>query len=348
MPDNLPGYWTDPLSPPSASVHPQETTLKSTLPPSYRTHLKSFDHDQLIAAQETILYLHPDPEDPIRRNFLACRTGAWFVRHKITGEVRVHSRACKNRFCPFCSHAKAARISHNVHDWVKTLDRPKLLTLTLQHSTAPLDVQLRALGDHFRNWRNREPMKHGIRGGLWFLQITFNHDDCTWHPHLHIIIDADWIPQKLLSDRWLKVTKTSSVVDVRQIRSAEKAARYVSRYVARPGSIIDLPVDYRAEMYFAFAGRRSCGSFGTARKAKIMDREPFDRTLWQSVGSWSTVVTLSPWNKSSKAILAAWQLRRPLPEGISLNYLDRCIEDEGFQAESPRKKQLNFECPEWT
>lgn len=330
---------------PSSSVHPQETTPDSPLPYSYRKYLESFETSDLAAASETIRYLFPDPADPIPKNFAACRSSAWFVREKTTGEVRVHARSCKNRFCPFCSRSKAYFISHNVHQWVKTLDRPKLLTLTLQHSSAPLGDQIGSLYRHFRNWRNRSPMKTTIRGGVWFVQVTLNAETYTWHPHLHIILDADYVPQKVLADKWLKVTKTSSVLDIRQIRSPEKAADYVARYVARPGKISDMPVDYRAEIYTTFGGLRSCGCFGTARVAKITTKTPFDATQWETIGSWGVVVTIAPFNKPASQILSAWKLRKPLPSNISVAEIDRQIDWDIGELDVPKSHQEKFEYP---
>jgi len=302
----------------SSSVHTQETNQNQPPTPSYRTHLASLHPEEFQLAAETIFYLFPDETDSTRQSFQNCRADAWFVRRKSTGEVRVHSRHCRNRFCPFCSQSKAAVISHNVFDWVKTLDRPKLLTLTLKHSAAPLDQQLTHLYDHFRTWRNRAPMKKEIKGGIWFVQVTLNPDDYTWHPHLHVILDASWIHQKVLSDAWLKVTKTSQVLDIREIRSAEKAAGYVARYVARAGDLRTMPVDYRAELYHALGRRRSCGAFGSARKAKVMDRPVYDRSDWENIGSFSLVVSLFHTVPEAREIYMAWRQNQPLLPGITL------------------------------
>lgn len=332
LPSALPVPVADPLAD-SSLLDQEESSVCPPLCPSYRSHLTSLHSREYPAALETLEYLDPDCTGHALRAFRSCRTQAWFVRNRFTGQVQVHSRHCRNRLCPFCNAGKAARISTNVFAWIKTVDRPKLLTLTLKHSSAPLDQQVTALFAAFRKFRSLKPLRSTIRGGVWFLQVTLSPTDFTWHPHLHIILDADFVPQSQLVKHWLSVTHTSRILDVREIRSPEKAATYVSRYVSRPGAIHDWPVDYRAQMYNCLGSRRSCGCFGTARVFRVLAKPPYIRSDWEPVGSWATVTSLAPINPEAATILRAWQRGLPLAPAVSLAPVDHLIDGDSFGRE---------------
>lgn len=52
--------------------------------------------------------------------------------------------------------------------------------------------------------------------------------------HAHAIVYGPYIAQKKLSESWRKMTGDSFIVDIRAIRSPQKAARYVLKYISKP------------------------------------------------------------------------------------------------------------------
>lgn len=331
----------------SSSVQTEETSDIAPVPGSYRTYLSHCDLDDYYACSETLQALHPDPDDPVQVRFLNCRCYAWFVRHKETGQVRVHSNACRHRLCPFCSKAKATTISNNLFHWVKSLDRPKLLTLTLQHTNAPLDDQLDHLYTFFRRWRLRQPMKSHIKGGVWFVQLTRNDDKGQWHPHLHVVLDSAFLPHSTLAAAWKNVTHTSDILDIRAIKSPEKAASYVARYVSRPASYTKLDLQHRIEVHLAFEHRRMCGAFGTAHLAKLLARPKTNRHDWEQLGSYSVVVGLAPTSYAARAIIAAWLDRNPLPPSISHASVDFAWDHPGWDTDPDPPPDPNQDTFPW-
>lgn len=328
----------------SSSLDQEETNRLSQIPTTYRRLLSSIDPDEYAASQ--LLYLEVSAQERSQKlaTFENCRRHAFFVRHLETGEVRVRSNHCNLKWCPICARSKARGISNNVREWVMTLDAPKLLTLTLRHSTADLSNQVDDLLRFFRNWRRLTPMSKAYAGGVWFLQITYNVNTDTWHPHLHVILDGGFVNQKTLSERWNHVTHGSSIVDVRRIKNPEYAARYVARYVARPVRLADVPADRRTAIYWQLQGRRTCGTFGTARRAALTSRPSFDSTKWRSVGTYTTVLTLAPRDDRAQSILSAWVHHTPLDAGVCV--YDPVTPDPttSFDHEpEPPPKQLDLE-----
>lgn len=329
----------------SSSVHPEETSR--ILPPqtTYRSYLVSEDFDEFKATQQLIDSIYPDPDDPKRDRFHRCRTRAFFIRNIDTGEVRISANTCKHRWCVPCSQARARTIGRNVETWVRTLKGPKLLTLTLSHTDAPLAAQLHELTVLFQRLRKRDPFSHAWRGGAWFLQVTRNPDTGQWHPHLHIVLDGDYVPHRTIARHWELVSTTSRIVDIRAIRTPEYACRYVSRYVSRPMMLKDLPLPERIELYDAFSHKRLVGTFGTARGANLLSTPTFDRTKWRTVGTWFWVTSLASTDPRAAEIWDAYWSRRPLAPGITLfdSYanLDRLPADMEPEP-PPHQKELQY------
>lgn len=169
-------------------------------------------------------------------------------------------------------------------------------------------------------------MARTFAGGIWFTQLTFNELDRTWHPHLHVMLDGAFTPQKTLASTWHAVTVTSKILDIRVVKSTKDAARYVSRYVTRPIRLTDLPESQYLAVKIAFASRRTYGAFGTARTAKVLIKPTFDSTDWARIGNWSTVTALMPSLPAARAIYRAWITGRPLTQPYDLIMIDHAID----------------------
>lgn len=52
--------------------------------------------------------------------------------------------------------------------------------------------------------------------------------------HVHILVYGFYVPQKAISDAWLKITGDSSIVWIKQIHSAKKCIGYLLKYVTKP------------------------------------------------------------------------------------------------------------------
>lgn len=312
----------------------EETKHIRTFPDNYRQYKGHFHAAELQATMD--LYqsdLLPTPE----RSLLAlqnCSSFAWFVRHTETGEVRVHSSKCRQRWCPLCAQTLANWRTMSLIDYVGTLDRPKFITLTLKHSNAPLKQQINDLYDAFKKLRKLKLMVKTIHGGVWFFQVKRSKSDGLWHPHLHIVADSDYIPKNQLSQAWLSITHTSKIVDVRVIRNPSQTARYVARYSARPANLAELPPNRRVEVILSLAGRRLCGTWGTARSVSLKPPLSNDRDKWVNLGNWTLVINCQTVSAVARSILRAWKTSSPLPEDCTLVSVERQLDHAGF-SDSP-------------
>lgn len=148
------------------------------------------------------------------------------------------------------------------------------ITFTLCGKGESLTELVDRLYKHFRALRLHPTWEDKVRGGAAFLEIKYNDKARRWHPHLHIIADADYIDQGTLSDVWRGITKDSFIVDIRRVRAAEQTARYVTKYASKPlnSSFGNTPV-LLDEAIVALKGRRLCLCFGTWYGTSLTEAE---------------------------------------------------------------------------
>ncbi len=329
----------------SIGLDQEEPKALRRFPDSYRQHKARFDPDELSATLETFA---SEDNSSSERSLLAlqnCSSFAWFVRHADTGEVRVHSSKCRQRWCPICSQTLANWRKMALVDYVSSLDRPKFVTLTLKHSNAPLRHQINALYDAFRNLRKLQLLKKTIQGGIWFFQVKQAKSDGCWHPHLHIVVDSSYLPKNQLSRAWLLITHTSKIVDIRLIRDVNQTAKYVARYSARPAALAPLSHLHRQELVAAMAGRRLCGTWGTARRIPLKPPHCVDPEKWINLGNWSLVINCQSASAAARSIVRAWVTASPLPQDCTLAGIESEIDHfslsdlpESFQDSIPTER----------
>lgn len=303
-----------------AFVHTEETSGHLTPSPTYGEELRSHYPNEWPATADA--YSAWDSEDYSNRlaRLEDCRSQAWFSINIHDHTVRVISSACHLRWCPICAQARANFLARSVRNWYYTAKQPKLLTLTLRHSDELLEHQLNQLYNAFRNLRRCKYMTSRIRGGIWFFQITWSKKTDQWHPHIHALLDAQYIPQSEIRARWLHYTQSSSVVDIRGCWSPESAANHVARYATRPGTLSSVPPAERLELLQTMHGRRIVGAWGTARKVPLAPPKSVDQDCWRTLGSWEEVRRQSAYNDSAKAIILAWKLGITVPGDIQIEH----------------------------
>lgn len=313
----------------SSSVHTKETSVQHVTQLNYQTFRRLSCRDEWQRAAQ--VYSYVDSRDSrARYNVLdSCRGHAWFARENSTGMVSVLSNACHLRWCPVCQSATKYLVEQQTLDWLSNQTKPKFITLTLKHSSAPLTHQLKCLYDSFRKLRRAKLLTESVTGGIWFFQITFNKETEQWHPHIHLVANSNYIPQSQLSSLWLSITGSSSVVDIRVVRSQAKAADYVSRYATTPCKLLSVPFIKSIELFDSLHGKRICGTFGSARNLKLHTNSPEDKGKWQNVGSWWTVTRMVKEDPNAEAIYHSWVDGIPLPKDVS------CLETDMFWDDVP-------------
>ena len=178
----------------------------------------------------------------------------------VDGELTVHPLRCRLRACPICAEARNGLWYHKLSQVVKRFTSPKHITLTLRSSNAPLEEQLTKLTSSFRRLRQRKMWKRRSPWGWWTLEITYNADTHTYHPHLHIICNMPFLDKAALSEAWLDITGDSYITSIG--KCPKDLVSYICKYISKTSTIWSAPVDPFL-LNAALKGRRFAQSFGT-------------------------------------------------------------------------------------
>ncbi|MBA7680742.1 hypothetical protein ES703_89063 [subsurface metagenome] len=230
----------------------------------------------------------------------------------------MRSKHCGLRWCPMCAASRQAWIAGECERWFAQVDKPRLVTLTLRHTDAPLANQVKDLYDYFRKFRKRKFFSDRTKGGVWFFHIKKSQKDHRWHPHLHCLIDSDFLEHKRISELWRKITGGSHVVHIKTVTNPTNSVKHAARYSAEPCNLGEHTAIDALEVFYALHGRRICGTWGTARMISFRPKAREDSKSWHEVGSWQTVYHMKDNDDDAAAIWKAYCLEKPLEVGHSM------------------------------
>lgn len=190
-----------------------------------------------------------------------CGSALAFLKNLETGEKKLHSADfCKERLCPMCQWRKSLKVFHQVS---KVMDRaqqeePKLvplfLTLTLRNCTgAELSENLDIV---FKGWKNvvdHRKFRKTVQGWFRALEVTYNKDEDTFHPHIHaiILVDKSYFKKDnkdyMQTTDWVHMWRTAlkldydPVCDIRKVKNGKgkhKAVAEVAKYTLKDSDFI--------------------------------------------------------------------------------------------------------------
>lgn len=206
-------------------------------------------------------------------NYFRCRKDALAIElTERPGCYRIVRATCKSKWCTRCSGARAARIRDALEP-IMAHRQIRLITLTLRNQRDDLAGQLDRLLRCFKRLRQTRDWKARVYGGAFFVELTRNAADQTWHPHLHLICEGVYYDRADLAAAWRRATGDSYIVHITLVRDHRSIGRYVTKYLTQP---ID-STTYASELDLATAiaamhSRRTIGTFGGWTKHKLLAR----------------------------------------------------------------------------
>jgi hypothetical protein len=226
--------------------------------------------------------------------FTGCGGGSW-IEHCVAdpSRLRVRQNNCHDKLCTPCANARSAKIREALI--AQMAGRPAtFVTLTLCGKNEPLKDLVDKLLKSFRALRLHPTWADRVSGGAAIMEIKYSDKAKRWHPHLHIICEAKFLPQQELCDAWRSITKDSFIVDIRRVQNAEIAGSYVAKYASKPlnTSFCSMP-KLLDEAVTALKGRRLVLCFGTWYGTPLSEMEDVDLADdLVDAGEWSMVYSL--------------------------------------------------------
>lgn len=177
---------------------------------------------------------------------------------------------CRLRVCPICSKQVFIERARYIKACCRHAKHPKLITLTQPAvKDEPRDA-IRNIQRWFAQLR-KHPCWSSVKGGAYTIEVI--PKEGYWHIHMHVLVDADYIPYQKLWSAWKTIT--GNPVPQTDIRAADndKAIEYIAKYTAKSvNSYISGPEI--VAWYNAVHGFRLFVTFGTFYNAKVEDLDP--------------------------------------------------------------------------
>ena len=244
---------------------PRQTRLQAHLHKPFKTQRTA-----IVAALANTPF--PDDRKAAERLASCCNT-AFVVHDPAAGEIRPWLPRCQSRLCPFCGRGRTAKVAARVLPLVEDIKVARHITLTFRSRKQHLGHQLNELRAAWKKFRKHPEVAARIRGGIYTIEITRDPESGLWHPHLHIIYDGDYFPQKLLSSLWQQHMKGGLITWISKVDNTQAAAWEISKYVNKPPHAVGWPPEAIASYAHAVAGTRMLQTFGTLHNRKLDSTE---------------------------------------------------------------------------
>lgn len=166
---------------------------------------------------------------------------------------------CGNRFCTTCGVHRLLRVRRKLRHIAASV-KPELgykvrhLTLTIPNCNEVSDGA-KLLVESFRRLRQRRFWQNRVNGGAWVIEVTGSPH--RWHVHLHAMLECRYIPVRLLSKHWQRVSP-GKIVYLKNLPPSA-IINYLTKYLSKS----ELPADYQREASDGLRGVRLFQPFGT-------------------------------------------------------------------------------------
>lgn len=242
--------------------------------------------------------------------FRDCGTNAWVLRSPgPQSTYRLAVNRCRHRFCLPCQGERGRLIAANITENLSAA-RLRFATLTVRSRPEPLSDTLTHLILSFRRLRRSPLWRDHVVGGVAILEVSYNSSLQMWHPHLHCILEGNYLPQQALSSAWMAATGDSHIVDVRAVRRLADVASYLTAYLCKSiGTQVWRNHDRLCEAIVALHGRKTLISFGTWHRLHLLEPPTADGT-WVPLCSADTLLFLARQGNTDALRICSWLWRK--------------------------------------
>lgn len=195
----------------------------------------------------------------------------------------VGANFCGNRFCPHCSYNKARKDAFQtsiIVDYLKSQGY-KFIFLTLTAPNIPgseLEKELRSYTKSFKRLFDLKRVSSVTKGYMRKLEVTYNPDSDTFHPHYHVLIAVNnsyftdkryYISRERWLDYWRKAKRDELItqVDIRKVTSStDKSILEITKYISKDSNYLYSEEVFKV-FYGALKGKREYSYRGVFKEA---------------------------------------------------------------------------------
>lgn len=228
-------------------------------------------------------------------NFDNCASWLLFGKSDSSEERKKLKNApfCRSRVCPMCNWRRSLKLFSQVCEMITKLDEKGdfsylFLTLTLKNCDAEcLESTINKINYSFKKFTFCVKIKNMLLGYMKAVEITYNSTDCSFHPHIHCILQVSddyfrnykradkkriYVTHREFREIWRKCLGVNYLpqVNIKKIKGVNaKAIAEVAKYPTKINKVFELGDEEGKKVlrtfYFATKNKRLV-SFGGMMK----------------------------------------------------------------------------------
>ncbi|HZC23341.1 MAG TPA: protein rep [Candidatus Binatia bacterium] len=178
--------------------------------------------------------------------------------------------SCSVRVCPHCAYRRTLVLAERMERF--TLGKAGLRYAVLaERNTDDLRAGVKSLWESWTRLRRSVRWKKHVQGCVVALEVTYNADEGTWHPHLNVLMEGEYFPFEELNRAWIEATEHRGRTSF--IRAADEGTvRELIKYVTKIADLLD-DANALDEFLTAIERRRLVRTYGTFYGLKVDDEE---------------------------------------------------------------------------
>jgi len=149
--------------------------------------------------------------------------------------------ACQHKLCAFCMRARRARLLGKLGARFDSFQRPKYVVLSRRNCLqGDLRETIQVLFHAFERLRHRKMWKQ-VRGCVVSVEVTYNRESESWHPHLNVLFDGPYIPQREFLAAWNELNEGEAAAGVFIKAATHETLHELFKYVTKVSDFVDEP-----------------------------------------------------------------------------------------------------------
>lgn len=192
--------------------------------------------------------------------------------------------SCSQRLCPHCAHDKAMNQAKKVQKFCVGREGLRYVVLAEKNSKN-LQKGIASLYAAWDSLRRSVRWKAKVRGAIVVLEVTYNKQSRSWHPHLNVLFEGEYFPFEELRQLWMRANKgrgRTARISKADNGTAFELIKYVLKVVKEKdvvdddgsplGKIYELLIDepdVLDEFLSSVYGVRLVRTYGTFRKMQV-------------------------------------------------------------------------------
>ena len=236
-------------------------------------------------------FLHSIGQHERANNVLYCGTHVGITTIENIPKI-VKADFCRERLCFVCAWRRQARFMAQMYPVLEILSKRGyqflFATLTIKNTDYDnLQDAIDSLMHGYEKLRHRRKIKRSWKGIVRSVELTYNQENNTFHPHMHLLIAVEkdyfynsskYISNTELSMYWQEVLEVeyTPIVDIRKVDSTEKATVETLKYSLKPNKTSQA----LSAFFYIMRGRRLISFCGVFRKVRTeLQYSDFDTIL---------------------------------------------------------------------